>query len=377
MFSDKTIDLMIEDAKAVWPGNWPTIEKHFNRCCFSAAYDIIINDFGLFQKKGDFETEKTIMEKVKVFEDAVYVFQKMLFILCEEKVIERKDDGYVCIDPNPDIESPAECLVIAVRKLPAEAAPFQWLARGIGGLKSFIAGKAYGEEVMFPWNDFSLVEDVYFSSKVYGFWSNMAGKAVKRIIEDKYDGKVTALEVGAGTGNGTYNVFENTENVNDKFAKYIFTDISRALIKKAKKNDYFKKFDFIDYQVLDFTKDFEAQNIQKSIADIVLAVNVLHATDDLDVGCKALYDLVKEGGYVVLGEIAPPEGSLYRYMELTFGLLASYNKYDDMQNRSECPIVRPDKWIELFKKAGFKDVIAIPGERLENCDRGGVIIAQK
>ena len=64
-------------------------------------------------------------------------------------------------------------------------------------------------------------------------------------------------------------------------------------------------------------------------------------------------------------------------MELTFGLLASYNNYDDKHIRPNCPIIRPDNWIELFKKASFKDVIAIPHNRLANCDSGGVVIAQK
>ena len=64
----------------------------------------------------------------------------------------------------------------------------------------FIKGKIYGEEVMFPFNDFSLVENVYYTSKVYNFWSILAGKTVKRIIEDKYKKKITVMEVGAGTG---------------------------------------------------------------------------------------------------------------------------------------------------------------------------------
>ncbi len=368
---------MVQDAKSFWPSNWPEIEKMFNRCSFSISVDIIMKHLELFHKKNDFETLETIKNKINLFSDAEYVFQKMLDILCEEKILEKKDNGYICLDAEPDIESPAEALVIATRKIPEEGAPFQWLARGYGGLVQFIKGKLYGEEVMFPWNDFSLVEDVYYTSNVYGFWSKLAGKVVKRIIENKYNNKITVLEIGAGTGNGTYNVFENVENVSKKFEKYIFTDISKALTKKAKKSEYFQKYDFIEYKQLDVTKDLSDQEIDQESADILLAVNVLHATDNLLTGCKSFYKLVKKGGYVVLGEIAPPADGLYRYMELTFGLLASYNNYNDKDIRPNCPIIRPDKWIEIFKKAGFSDVIAIPHNKLEGCDRGGVVIAQK
>jgi len=87
--------------------------------------------------------------------------------------------------------------------------------------------------------------------------------------------------------------------------------------------------------------------------------------------------LVKEGGYVVLGEISPPENKLYGYMELTFGLLSSYYSFSDKNLRKTCPIIRPKEWINIFKEVGFKEVIAIPDDGLKDCDRGGIIIAQK
>ncbi len=378
MFEDSLINQLVNDAKSVWPSNWPEIEKMFNRCSFAISVDIIMNHFNLFNNKNDFETIESIKEKINLFKDAEYVFQKMLEILCEENVLEQKDDGYICINPEPDIESPTEALVIATRQIPQEGAPFQWLARGHGGLYKFALGKLYGEEVMFgPYSDFTLVEDVYFTSNVYGFWSKLAGKTVKRIIEEKFKRKAVVLEIGAGTGNGTFNVFENVENVNDKFEKYIFTDINKTFLRKAKKSEYFSKFDFIEYKQLDISKDLNEQEIEENCADIILAVNVLHATDDLVSCCKQVHKIVKDDGYVVLGEIAPPPDGLYRYMELTFGLLASYNNYKDKNIRPNCPIIRPDKWIEVFKLSGFKEVIAIPGNKLENCDRGGVVIAKK
>ncbi len=377
MISEKAKQNLIEDAKTVWPARWEEIEPLFNKCSFSIAVDVIIKHLDLFNKKGDFETIDTIKSKINIFKDAEYVFQKMLDILCEEKVLEKKDNGYLCLVQDIDIPAPAECLVEAARKIPEEGAPFQWLSRGYGGLVQFVKGKVYGEEVMFPFNDFALAEEVYYTSDVYNFWSKLAGKAVKRIIEDKFDRKVTVLEIGAGTGNGTWNVFQNTEDVENKFEKYIFTDISKSLVKKAGKSERFSNYGFIEYKTLDATKDIKEQGVEEECADIVLAVNVLHATPNLIDGCSAFMKLVKKGGFVVLGEIAPPPDGLYRYMELTFGLLASYNNYQDKDFRPNCPIIRPDKWIELFKKVGFSDVIAIPGDKLPGCDRGGIIIAVK
>jgi ubiquinone/menaquinone biosynthesis C-methylase UbiE len=377
MLSEKTIDSLMEDAHKLWPSKWNEIEFMFNKCTFSISYKVIMKELKLFETINDFYTLDSIKKKVSIFKDAEYVLEKMLDILIEEEVLKKINGGYELIKQRVDIESPEELLVSAVRKLPDEGAPFQWLSRASGGIVDFIKSNSYGEEIMFPYNDFSLVEDVYYASDVYGFWSKLAGKAVKQLIDNNFNKKITVLEIGAGTGNGTYNVFQNIDGLENKIEKYIFTDISKSLIKKAAKSDSFSKYQFIDYKTFDLTKDIKEQNFEENCADIVLAVNVIHATPDIKKSVQSLYKMVRKGGFAVLGEISPPENGLYRYMELTFGLLASYYNYQDKNIRPLCPIVRPEKWVEIFKNSGFSNAIAIPGNKIENCDRGGVIIAQK
>lgn len=380
MFEQKIIDSMIEDARSLWPERWPVIEKHFQKCCLAASVDVVMRDLGLFAKKGDQETYDSMKEKIGgIYPDAEYVFQKLLDILVEDEVLTLENGTYTCKDPMPEVFSAAEHLVEAVREIPEEGAAFQWLARGAGGITQFIRGKITGEEVMFgPWADFSLVGDVYYTSEVYGFWSKLAGKVVKTVIETQFqDKKIEVLEIGAGTGNGTFELFKSLGNPADKFEKYIFTDIHRRLVKKTSKN--FKEYhDFMDFRALDVTKPLEEQEIELENADILYAVNVMHATNDILSACNTMAKLTKKGGFAILGEIAPPAiDRLYRYMELTFGLLGSYFQYDDKDLRPKSPILRQEQWIEYFKKAGFSRAVAIPGDNIEGCDRGGVIIAQK
>ncbi len=367
------LEKLVLEAKSVWPFNFKEIEERFNICCFAISVDTI-KQLNLFQKKNDFETIKTIKQKINVFKDAEYVLKQILEILCEEKIIEKKDNGYICIDDDPDVETSAESLVIATRQFPEEGAPFQWLARASDGIVRFIKGQLYGEEVMFPWNSFKLVEEVYNTSNVYGFYSKLAGKVIKQIVENKFGDKVNILEIGAGTGNGTVNVLNET---NTQFNKYIFTDISKALVQRAEKKLKKMNFLFLEYRDLDISKDPFEQGIEKDDIDIALAVNVLHATDDIGITLKNAYNLLKTGGWLILAEIAPPENALYRYMELTFGLLPSYHAYSDTNIRPHAPIVRPSLWVEEFMKAGFKTVDTIPGKKYADMDRGGIVIGIK
>ena len=367
------IDRMVADAKAVWPDNFEDIEEMFNRCCFAMAFDAVTK-LELFQKKGDFETLDTIREKVGLFDKAEYVMKHILRILVDEEVLEQKDNGWVCVDNEPYIETPAEALVIATRKFPEEGAPFQWLARSHDGLTRFIQGKLYAEEVMFPMGSFKLVEEVYNTSNVYSFYSKLAGKAVKRLVEGHFDRKITMFEIGAGTGNGTANVLNETS---EKFEKYVFTDVGKALVQMGHRR--FKKsgYDFLEYRVFDAVKPLADQDLAEESVDLALAVNVMHATDDIIVGLENTKKLLKDDGVLLLSEIAPAKESIYRYMEMTFGLLPSYSEYKDLSTRPVAPIIRPEEWVDAFKKVGFSEVITVPGEGADALDRGGIVIGIK
>ncbi len=367
------VEQLVVDAKAVWPEDFDDIEEMFNSCCFAMAFSVI-SKLELFQNKGDFETMDTLREKVGLFKDAEYVMGKVLHILCDEGVLEAKDGGWVCVDNDPYVGTPSESLVTATRKFPTEGAPYQWLARANDGLVSFIQGKLYSQEVMFPMGDFKLVEEVYNTSDVYSFYSKLAGRAVKRLVNDHFDRPVTMFEIGAGTGNGTANVLNETD---DKFERYIFTDVAKALIQRGQRR--FKKsgYDFLEYREFDAMKDLPSQDIEEGTVDLVLAVNVMHATDDIAAGLANTLKLLKDGGVLLLSEIAPPEGGLYRYMELTFGLLPSYAVYTDKARRPVAPIIRPREWVRAFEEVGFREVHIIPGDKAPELDRGGIVIGIK
>ena len=372
-FDGALLDRLAADARTVWPENFDDIEEMFNRCCFAMSWDAV-RKLGLFSEKGDFETISSIREKVGLFKDAEYVMTHILRILCDEEVLAKKDDGYECIDNEPYIETPSETLVAAVRKFPEEGAPFQWLARANDGLVPFIQGKLYAEEVMFPGGSFKLVEEVYNTSNVYSFYSKLAGKAVKRLTEEYFDKPITMFEIGAGTGNGTANVLSEAD---DNFEKYIFTDVGKALVDMGRRR--FKKsgYDFLEYRTFDAIKSLAEQDLPEGIVDLALAVNVMHAVDDIIVGLTNTKKLLKDGGVLLLSEIAPPKKSIYRYMELTFGLLPSYGVYTDRALRPTAPIIRPTEWVSAFKEVGFSHVEIIPGDRATDLDRGGIVVGIK
>jgi len=210
LIDNKIVNALIEDAKGFWPKRWSEIQPYFQKICLSAAVDTIMWEFSLFPKKGEQHTLAELKQTVNCNPSAEYVFEKLLDILVEDKVLSFENGVYTCLDNDPEVWSPAEMVAEAIRVIPEEGAAFQWLARGCGGLHRFIRGKISGEEVMFgPWSDFTLVGQVYFTSEVYGFWSKLAGQSVMRLINEAFDKKITVLEIGAGTGSGTHDLFNS------------------------------------------------------------------------------------------------------------------------------------------------------------------------
>lgn len=106
------------------------------------------------------------------------------------------------------------------------------------------------------------------------------------------------IEVGAGTGSATTSVLHA---LGLNFAHYDFTDISTAFFQRAKdeQNQWGNK---ISYLKLDIEKDPVTQGFQYEIYDLVIAVNVLHATINMENTMRSVRRLLRNGGKLLISE---------------------------------------------------------------------------
>jgi len=357
-------------AESLYPSYFLNYEKMINKCCLSICYSLV-KRLGQLDKKGGSFSFKELVKDKNISENSFYVLNKIFFILAEEGILGIENDTYT-VKKLIDIESPSEMLVSLTRKFPQEGASFQWLARAYDGLPDILMGKIYAEDIMFPWGSFELVEDVYFNSRVYSFFPTMTGLAVKLLLKQYYRKNISILEIGAGTGNGTDSVLKH---INGSCSVYYYTDIMRTMLKKAKIK--YKSYPFMQYALYDINKDPVSQGLEENSFDLIIAVNVLHASNDTITALQFLKGLIKSEGCLLFSEIGPPRGSIYRYMELTFGLLSSYFSYNDTHVRSLSPIIRPGNWAKLLYKAGFAEVVFAPSGKEPVFDRGGLILGVK
>ena len=221
-------------------------------------------------------------------------------------------------------------------------------------LHNILLGKVDALEVMFQT---SLVKDYY--RELYKS-TNGLSKALAYL--DLYAHKhpdIKILEIGAGTGGMTNYVLDiltrsasRTAGAGTpRFAQYTYTDVSAGFFEDA--SAMFVAFpEKVIYKVLDIEKDPTLQGFEPEHYDIVIADNVFHATQNLDVTVNHTRRLLKPGGKLVLFELTDPEVIKTNF---AFGLLPGWWRSADNYRRLSAG-VSDSTWDTILRKAGFSGV---------------------
>jgi acyl transferase domain-containing protein/acyl carrier protein len=155
------------------------------------------------------------------------------------------------------------------------------------------------------------------------------------------------LEVGGGSGLLTESLLpilpaERTH--------YTFTDVGRWFLEKAKQK--FGTYSCVDFRILNLEKSLVEQGYPHHCYDIVVAVNVLHVTQNIQNTLQQIHTLLAPGGVLLLWEIVTPQLDF----EITDSLL--------MQPLSEAgrtqgnPFLSREQWQITLQQQGFTTVEA-------------------
>ncbi|CAG8944284.1 unnamed protein product [Penicillium salamii] len=169
------------------------------------------------------------------------------------------------------------------------------------------------------------------------------------------------LEIGAGTGSSTEPILdalcpivsndETDELENWAVSQYVFTDISAGFFEKAKQR--FVKWDrLMEYKILDIEKDVASQGFDIAHYDLVVAGNVIHATQDVRDTLGNVRELLKPGGHVLMHEIVRRD---LLWTPLAFGQLAGWWLSKE-ESRAWGPTMPSSEWDVVFKDSGFSGV---------------------
>ncbi|MEE2781456.1 MAG: SDR family NAD(P)-dependent oxidoreductase [Planctomycetota bacterium] len=321
----------------------------------SAAYAVgAVVGLGWVPQPGDAFTVDALAEQLGVLAQHRRLFTRLLEIMVEEGILESSERKWSVVTALPTSTDPEQMRSLLVDRFTECGAELELLGRCGGDLAGVLSGKVDPLQLLFPNGSAELVERLYQDSPFARTLNALVEQAVMAAVERCDESRaIKILEIGAGTGGTSAQIIprlpaERTE--------YVFTDISEIFTRKAQAK--FQDYPFVRYGELNIEEDPAAQGFADGQFDLILAANVVHATEDLSVTMQNIRRLLAEGGVVVLLEGARPQ----RWLDLIFGLTEGWWRFTDTELRPQNPLISPEQWVRLLESCGYCSAVAMPEE---------------
>ena len=160
--------------------------------------------------------------------------------------------------------------------------------------------------------------------------------------------RLNIFEVGAGTGATTSAVLRE---IGDTYASYTFTDISSGFFMAAEER-FAKSAHSMAFKTFNMEKEPSIQGFVEGLYDVVIAVNVLHVSGDMEASLSNVRRLLKPGGFLVVGELTSTD---LLFSGMTVGTLPGW-WIGAETGRPWGPLLNLRQWDSTLKKVGFAGI---------------------
>ncbi|MCB0207974.1 MAG: SDR family NAD(P)-dependent oxidoreductase [Anaerolineae bacterium] len=316
-----------------------------------------------FQVGDRWRTEQ-IARQLGVLPQSHRLLEWLLTILAEEGILLQRDETWQVMQA-PTMRNPQQQMSLLMTQYGALAKAELALLERCGEM---LAEALWSEqdplELIFPDGDTRTVADIYQTSPGAQVMNHLVQQAIRIAIEGLSPERgMRILEVGAGTGGTTAHVLPHLP---PEQTEYVFTDISTSFTTQARAK--FAEYGFMHYQALDIEQPPDDQGFAPHQYDIVVAANVLHATQDLAQTLSHVQQLLAPGGLLVLLEATGRN----HWLDLTFGLTDGWWRFAD--SRRNHPLLTADQWRQQLLDCGFQSVSLIPDKPAANISLGQTVI---
>ena len=248
--------------------------------------------------------------------------------------------------------TPDEHQQTLLQQFPGEQAALTLLHQCAAQLSEVLQGTQDPVQLVFPEGDLTTATQLYQVSPVFKVLNTLVQKIVTQGIAPLPASRgVRLLEIGAGTGSTTSYI---VPQLDPSQTDYVFTDLGVLFTTKAQEK--FKEYPFLRYQALDIETDPIPQGFEAHQYDVIIAANVLHATTDLHQTMSQVRQLLAPGGLLVVMEVT----AQMRWVDLVFGLLEGWWKFNDSDLRPDYPLLSRSQWQQLLSETGFSESVTLP-----------------
>jgi acyl transferase domain-containing protein/acyl carrier protein len=301
-------------------------------------------EMGWTYKLGEVFSKDSAAQYLDVVPSQRSLFNRMLHILAEVSTIQENQQQWQVLRTleEVDLESKSQALL---GKYPDARAELNLLHHCGSQLCEVLQGRTDPVQLMFPGGDLTITTQFYQESPTAKVMNTLVQQAITKAIErfPKQRG-IRLLEIGSGTGSTTSYILPH---LSPSQTEYMFTDIGALFTTKAKEK--FQDYPFVRYQTLDIEVDPALQGFEPYQYDVIIAANVLHATISMSQTMTHVRKLLAPEGILVISEATTRQ----RWLDLVFGQLEGWWKFNDLELRPDYPLLSTEKWKQLLSQVGF------------------------
>jgi acyl transferase domain-containing protein/SAM-dependent methyltransferase/acyl carrier protein len=292
------------------------------------------------------------------------------------------EDNYIAI-VNDKIEIRKDLNKISIQGIEAEKIKKQYpqfagiiniLEYSVSTYQDVFSGKMENVDVFFD-RESEIFGDIFHESPLrcgkQDIYINTVRELINHILDKSPARKIHILEVGGGTGKLTGNIMAD---LIDKNIEYHFTDIGKSFVVDAIKWSNQFNIDFMKFDKFDISQAPQKQGVELSKYDIVLAYDVIHATENIEDAMKNLEMVTADGGIMIIIEAVQPG----RWANMSWGLQTGWWYFNDFRNTGMSPLITLNDWDKILSEFDMSFSATYPLEEPRRSNTAfGLIVAQK
>lgn len=250
------------------------------------------------------------------------------------------------------------------KQYPDNDAEIDLVDRCGASIMGVLTGSVDPMEVLFP-AEAKGGDALYSGAGMAARGNALVGEALAAAVARRGCGRLSILEVGAGTGATTRAVLERLPK--DIALDYLFTDVSEAFLKAAR--EAFADRLGMRFARFDLEREPAEQGLPSKAFDVVVAANVVHATRDVAASLEAIKSVLAPSGLLVLLESTARQD----WWDIVFGLTDGWWRFADRALRPDHALLDAGAWARVLSETGFERPMAIA---VDERARQSVILAQ-
>ena len=331
---------------------FPGLESSINRLCSCYIVELL-SASGQSTTAGSAFDVADVARGLKITRAFRPMCDYFAHVLVEDGILEREGGRFRWTPAVADLPDARHLRGRLLREYPQFAGMFDLLEHCVSQYAPALSGSIPAISVLYPDGEARLLEEAASRTVAYSrraVYTQAVRDVVARLCT-QLGRRVRILEIGVGDGLLAGVVAPALKGLD---VEYHATDLGRTFVARAEQAASAAGLRFMRFGLLDIGNPPGPQGYEPGSFDVVLALDVLHATPDIRRTVGHVRELVAPGGIAAVIETVHAP----RWVNMIWGLAEGWWSFTDADRREHSPLMPVTRWADVFGACGFERVTA-------------------